>query len=89
MKTKPEKEGSGEGPREGDQHPATIQVSLPADAKLTIDDAATTYRPSGESHFHPTLETGKELFYTLTAEVVPANGKTYTATRPSRSRPAS
>jgi uncharacterized protein (TIGR03000 family) len=60
--------------------PATIQVSLPADAKLTIDDAATTSTSANRTFATPTLETGKEFFYTLTAEVV-RDGKTYTATR--------
>lgn len=60
--------------------PATIQVSLPADAKLTIDDAATTSTSANRTFATPSLETGKEYFYTLKAEIV-RDGKTVTTTR--------
>jgi uncharacterized protein (TIGR03000 family) len=55
--------------------PATIVVSLPADANLKIDGTATT-QTSGTRHFTtPTLAAGQTFVYTLTAEVV-RNGET-------------
>jgi uncharacterized protein (TIGR03000 family) len=54
---------------------ATLVVTLPADAKLTIDDARTT-STSGERVFNtPALKVGQDFHYTLTAEV---NGRTVT-----------
>jgi uncharacterized protein (TIGR03000 family) len=49
--------------------PATIIVSLPADAKLTVDDAPTTSTSSTRVLVSPTLEPGREFHYTLTAEI--------------------
>ncbi len=60
--------------------PATIQVNLPADAKLTIDGAATTSTSANRTFATPALENGKEFFYTLTAEIV-RDGKTLTASK--------
>jgi uncharacterized protein (TIGR03000 family) len=54
--------------------PATIVVSLPADAKLLIDDAATTSTSERRVFVSPNLPTGKEFHYTLKAEI-PVNGK--------------
>ena len=48
--------------------PATIIVSLPADAKLTIDDAATTSTSSLRVFNSPTLPVGRDFHYTLKAE---------------------
>jgi len=53
---------------------ATIVVSLPADAKLTIDDEATTSTSDRRVFVSPDLPTGKEFHYTLKAEVM-VNGK--------------
>jgi len=57
--------------------PATIEVSLPADAKLTIDDAPTASTTASRSFRSPPLEPGKTFYYTLKAEVV-RDGKTLT-----------
>jgi uncharacterized protein (TIGR03000 family) len=50
--------------------PATIIVSLPADAKLTIDDAATTSTSSMRVFTSPALPVGRDFHYTLKAEFV-------------------
>lgn len=49
--------------------PATIVVSLPADARLTIDDEATTSTSDHRVFVSPNLPTGKEFHYTLKAEI--------------------
>ena len=54
--------------------PATIIVSLPADAKLTIDGEATTSTSGQRVFVSPNLPTGKEFHYTLKAETQ-VNGK--------------
>jgi len=59
--------------------PATIQVSLPADAKLSIDDAPTTSTSASRTFATPALEQGKVFYYTLKAEIV-RDGKTLSAT---------
>jgi uncharacterized protein (TIGR03000 family) len=60
--------------------PATIMVSLPADARLMIDDQATR-STSGERRFvTPPLPAGKEFHYTLTA-VLDRDGQTVKATQ--------
>jgi len=48
--------------------PATIVVSLPADARLTIDDSPTTSTSSRRVFVSPALEPGKTYHYTLKAE---------------------
>jgi uncharacterized protein (TIGR03000 family) len=53
---------------------ATIVVTLPADAKLTIDGQPTTSTSSTRRFSSPALEPGKTYYYTLKAEVV-ADGK--------------
>jgi len=53
---------------------ATIVVSLPADAQLTIDDEATTSTSDHRVFVSPDLPAGKEFHYTLKAEVM-LNGK--------------
>lgn len=60
--------------------PATIHVSLPADAKLTIDNAATSSTSANRVFATPTLDQGKEYFYTLKAQVT-REGKVLTATQ--------
>ncbi len=60
--------------------PATIYVSLPADARLTIDDTATTATSATRVFATPTLESGMEYYYTLKAQVT-RDGKTMTATQ--------
>jgi uncharacterized protein (TIGR03000 family) len=49
---------------------ALIVVSLPADAKLTVDGAATSSTSAQRSFVSPPLEQGKEYVYTLKATVV-------------------
>jgi uncharacterized protein (TIGR03000 family) len=74
---KPESKGKEEAKLPA---PATIVVNLPAEAKLTIDDAATTSTSSTRVFASPALEPGRDYFYTLKAEVV-RDGKTVTATK--------
>jgi uncharacterized protein (TIGR03000 family) len=59
--------------------PATIVVSLPADAKLTVDDSPTRSTTSRRVFISPPLEPGKKFHYTLKAEVM-RNGKPVTET---------
>jgi len=60
--------------------PATIVVSLPAEAKLTIDGNATQSTSSTRVFASPALEQGKEYFYTLKAEML-LDGKTVSTTQ--------
>jgi uncharacterized protein (TIGR03000 family) len=60
--------------------PATIVVTLPADAKLMIDDTVTTSTSGTRVFASPTLEPGKEYFYTLKAEMN-QDGKTVSTTK--------
>ena len=60
--------------------PATIVVSLPAEAKLSVDGAATQATSTTRVFATPALDRGNEYFYTLTAEIA-RNGKTVTATK--------
>jgi len=59
--------------------PATILVSLPADAKLMIDDETTSSTSAQRVFVSPNLPTGKEFHYTLKAEIV-VNGKAVVVT---------
>jgi uncharacterized protein (TIGR03000 family) len=52
---------------------ATIVVSLPADAKLTVDGTPTTSTSNRRTLFTPPLARGSAYVYTLRAEV---NGQT-------------
>jgi uncharacterized protein (TIGR03000 family) len=49
---------------------ATVLVSLPADAKLTIDDTPTRSTTARRRFESPPLEPGKTYHYTLTAEAM-------------------
>jgi uncharacterized protein (TIGR03000 family) len=49
--------------------PATILVSLPADAKLTIEGQPTTSTSGDRSLISPPLEPGKTYFYSMKAEL--------------------
>lgn len=60
--------------------PATIVVSLPANAKLSIDDHATTSTSAVRSFVSPALEQGKSYIYTLKAEI-DQDGKTVTLSK--------
>jgi uncharacterized protein (TIGR03000 family) len=50
--------------------PATIVVSLPADARLTVDGNATRSTSDLRTFVTPALETGEEYIYTLQAEII-------------------
>src|SRR5262245_35607687 len=50
------------------EEPATIRVSLPADATLTVDGAATSSQSSERVLVSPPLAEDQEFTYTLRAE---------------------
>ena len=63
-------------PAAGLEHaPATIDVTLPADAQLTIDGQRTVSTSSHRRFITPALEAGKTFQYTLSAKFV-REGKT-------------
>jgi uncharacterized protein (TIGR03000 family) len=76
----PAKKEKKEGAPVGSLAPATIIVSLPADAKLLIDGAATTSTSALRTLESPALQAGMDHHYTLTAELV-QDGKPVTATK--------
>jgi len=49
--------------------PANLIVTLPADAKLSIDEAITSSTGTVRSFVTPELERGKTYYYTLKAEI--------------------
>jgi uncharacterized protein (TIGR03000 family) len=53
-----------------DEASATIQVRLPADARLTFDGEPTRSTSADRAFITPPLESGKEFHYTLRAEFV-------------------
>jgi uncharacterized protein (TIGR03000 family) len=69
------KDGKDDSYNYGSQ--ATIVVSLPTDAKLTVDGQATTSTSDTRTFVTPALESGKDYSYTFNAEVV-RNGVTLT-----------
>jgi uncharacterized protein (TIGR03000 family) len=83
------KEGTREKvgkPKDGEEEsralpaPATLVVSLPADATLTIDGAPTVSRSETRVFESPDLLPNKEFHYTLKAEIT-RNGEKLTATK--------
>jgi uncharacterized protein (TIGR03000 family) len=60
--------------------PATIVVSLPAEAKLLIDDAATTSTSNLRVFASPSLEPGRDFYYTVKGELV-RDGQTVTTSQ--------
>jgi uncharacterized protein (TIGR03000 family) len=60
--------------------PATLIVSLPAEARLTVDGAATQSTSSTRVFASPALEQGKDYHYNLKAELV-RDGRTLAATK--------
>jgi uncharacterized protein (TIGR03000 family) len=60
--------------------PATIVVSLPAEAKLRVDDYMTTSTSATRVFVSPALDAGKEFSYTLTGEIE-RDGKPVVATK--------
>jgi len=61
------KKGKGGAVEDTDFTSATIEVSLPAGAELTIDGNATTSTSSLRRFRSPTLEAGKTYYYTFAA----------------------
>jgi uncharacterized protein (TIGR03000 family) len=59
---------------------ATLVVSLPADAKLTVDGKPTASTTDTRVLVSPPLESGKDFVYTLRAEVT-RDGRTQSVTR--------
>jgi uncharacterized protein (TIGR03000 family) len=75
----PPKDGKPGNPTEARiAAPATIIVSLPAEASLKIDGVTTKQVSSLRQFTTPTLVAGQSYFYTLTAEVV-QEGRTLTS----------
>jgi uncharacterized protein (TIGR03000 family) len=60
--------------------PATIVVSLPADARLLVDGAQTTSTSDRRTLVTPTLVVGSTYIYNMTAEIV-REGRTVTQTQ--------
>jgi uncharacterized protein (TIGR03000 family) len=50
--------------------PATIVVTLPAEARLTVDGTITSSTSERRTFITPELQTGTDYVYTFTAEVV-------------------
>jgi uncharacterized protein (TIGR03000 family) len=61
--------------------PAIILVSLPAEAKLTIDEHVTTSTSNQRRFSSPPLDLGKDFHYTLKAEMVRDGEKVVTSQR--------
>jgi len=57
--------------------PATIVLSVPADAQVTIDGVATTSTSATRTFVTPELDPAKAFVYTLSAQIV-RNGQTLT-----------
>ena len=75
---KDKKDGDKKDKKNGDTlapAPATIIVSLPANATLTIDDAATTSTAATRVFTSPVLPVGRDFHYVLKAQIV-RDGKT-------------
>jgi uncharacterized protein (TIGR03000 family) len=60
--------------------PATLVVSLPADATLKVDGHATQATSDLRTFATPVLPAGQEFHYTLTAAIV-RDGQTLTTTQ--------
>jgi uncharacterized protein (TIGR03000 family) len=60
--------------------PATIIVSLPAEATLKVDDYLTTSTSATRMFVSPNLNPGQEYSYTLTGEIV-RDGKPVVASK--------
>jgi uncharacterized protein (TIGR03000 family) len=60
--------------------PATLIVSVPADAKVLVDDATTASTSTRRVFVSPTLPAGREFTYTLKAEYT-KNGKAVVVTK--------
>ncbi|MBV9123847.1 MAG: TIGR03000 domain-containing protein [Planctomycetes bacterium] len=60
--------------------PVTLNVNLPAEAKLSIDGFVTTSTAANRTFTSPALQPGQDYEYTLQGELV-RDGQTVTATR--------
>jgi uncharacterized protein (TIGR03000 family) len=60
--------------------PATLVVSLPADATLTVEDQPTSSTSAERTFQTPVLEHGKAYVYTLKAQIK-SDGKVKTLSR--------
>jgi uncharacterized protein (TIGR03000 family) len=60
--------------------PATIVASVPADAKISIDDNPTSSTGANRVFSTPVLQTGMEYYYTIKGEVV-RDGQTLVTTK--------
>jgi uncharacterized protein (TIGR03000 family) len=87
----PEVEPLPQAPAQGTQQkvqaeaPATVIVRLPADAKLTIDGAATSSTSTQRVFETPTLKAGQDYYYSFKATVV-RDGRPVTAEQQVRVR---
>ena len=66
----PDKTPGGTKPKEETSAPATIQVSLPANAKLFVDGVATQSTSATRTLVTPELPAGQQFSYTLKAQTV-------------------
>ena len=71
---------AGPAAARADEAPAVIHVTLPADAKLTIDGDATKATSADRTFVTPPLDSGKDFHYTLKAEFI-RNGNEVTVHR--------
>ncbi len=78
--------GGGATVAQAADNEATLLVTLPEDATLTIDDEETTSTSANRVFISPALEQGKEYEYTLKAQVV-RDGKVQVATAKVTVRP--
>ena len=62
--------GEDKKPEAASAAPAVIYVSLPADAKLTIDGTPTTSTSAQRVFVSPVLAPGQDYFYTLKATMI-------------------
>ncbi len=75
------KEGRSGDEQARAESPATIVVSLPADAKLLIDDQPTASTSALRTFVTPDLRAGQDFRYTLKAELT-RDGRTLTTSKP-------
>lgn len=77
---KPEAAPAPEEKKDKVAAPATIEVTLPASAKLTIDNNPTRSTSAVRTFVTPALEAGQDYYYSLQAEMV-VDGETKTTTQ--------
>lgn len=86
-KLPPPKKGKGtQGPAAQATTNGVILVSLPADARLTVDGRPTTQTSASRSLVTPDLQPGYEYYYTLRAEII-RDGQAVTQTQRIAVRP--